>query len=136
MADTTRINRSGGGTMIGLHHRTMAFAIRIVRMYARLPKSMEARVLGQQVLRSGTSVGANYREATRARTSVEFVSKLRIALQELEETDYWLELLVEAGIIAAPRLVALRKETDELIAMLVASIKTARRSVAAKRTPA
>jgi four helix bundle protein len=76
-----------------LRERTKLFGLRIVRMFVALPKSDEARVLGKQVLRSGTSVGANYREAHRARSKAEFVSKLGDCLKELDETAYWLELL-------------------------------------------
>ena len=83
--------------------------------------------LGKQVLRSGTSVGAHYREAVRARSVAEFVSKIEGGLQELEETLYWLELLVDSGIVSETRLEDLRKEADELIAMFVSSVKTAKR---------
>ncbi|MGH9900349.1 MAG: four helix bundle protein, partial [Pyrinomonadaceae bacterium] len=76
-----------------LRQRTKAFALRIVKMYAALSKSAEAQVIGRQVLRSGTSVGAHYREACRARSDADFISKIEGSLQELEETIYWLELL-------------------------------------------
>ena len=109
-----------------LSARTKDFALRIVRLYCSLPKSTEAQVLGKQVLRSGTSVGAHYREAVRARSVAEFISKIQGGLQELEETSYWLELLAEASVIPASRLTELRKETDELIAILVASVRTAK----------
>ena len=82
-----------------LRKRTKAFALRIVRMYVSLPKTSEAQVLGKQVLRSGTSPGAQYREAYRSRSTAEFTSKIEGGLQELEETAYWLELLVESGIV-------------------------------------
>ncbi len=82
-----------------LKPRTKAFALRIVRMYGVLPKRAAAAVLGRQVLRSGTSVGANYREANRARSRAEFIAKMGDCLKELEETEYWLELLVESGIV-------------------------------------
>ena len=106
--------------------RTKLFALRIVRLYASLPKTTEAQVLGEQVLRSGTSVGAHYREAMRARSRSEFIGKVEGGLQELEETSYWLELLVESGILPAKRLTDLRYEADELTAILVASVKTAK----------
>ncbi len=99
-----------------LRERTKEFALRIVRLYAALPKTTEAQVLGKQVLRSGTSVGANYREATRARSTAEFVSKVGVGLQELEETDYWLELLAASGIVPEARLADLRNELNELTA--------------------
>jgi four helix bundle protein len=85
-------------------------------------------VLGKQLLRSGTSVGAHYREATRARSSAEFVSKMEGGLQELEETVYWLELLIEAGVVSHGDLRALLQEAEELISIFVSSVKTAKRS--------
>ena len=93
-----------------LRQRTKDFALRIIRMFGTLPKSAEAQVLGNQLLRSGTSVGANYREAFRARSKAEFISKVGDSLREIEESAYWLELLVEAQIIAGEKLNALRKE--------------------------
>ncbi|HMF57383.1 MAG TPA: four helix bundle protein [Pyrinomonadaceae bacterium] len=109
-----------------LKARTEEFALRVIRLYGALPKTTDAQVLGKQLLRSGTSVGAHYREAIRARSVAEFVSKIEGGLQELEETSYWLELLVESGIVSADRLVELRKEAEELIAMFVSSVKTAK----------
>jgi len=104
--------------------RTKAFALRIIRLYSALPKTAIGQILGKQILRSGTSVGAQYREARRARSSAEFVSKIEGGLQELEETRYWLELLVDSGIFSAARCADLQKEADELMAMLVSSVKT------------
>jgi four helix bundle protein len=109
-----------------LKSRTKAFAIRIIRMYAALPKTIQAQIIGKQVLRSGTSVGAHYREANRARSTAEFVSKIEAGLQELEETAYWLELLIEGGIVTTGRLSSLLKETNELIAILVTCAKNAK----------
>jgi four helix bundle protein len=109
-----------------LQARTKTFALRIVRLYCSLPKTTEAQVLGKQVLRSGTSVGAHYREAMRARSVAEFVSKVEGGLQKLEETAYWLELLTESGIIPGPKLAGLQQESNELTAMLVASARTAK----------
>src|SRR5689334_14327084 len=83
-----------------LRIRTKKFALRIIRLYASLPKTTEAQVIGKQVLRSGTSPGAHYCEAMRARSVAEFISKIEGALQELEETIYWLELLIEAEIVS------------------------------------
>src|SRR5271157_1514627 len=82
-----------------LKDRTRAFALQIVRLYSALPKTTVAQVLGKQVLRSGTSVGAHYHEGVRGRSDAEFISKLEGALQELEETRYWLELMVEAEVV-------------------------------------
>jgi four helix bundle protein len=109
-----------------LRRRTKEFALRVLRLYAALPKSTEAQVLGKQVLRSGTSVGAHYREAYRARSPAEFVSKSEVGLQELEETAYWLELLVEGGIVPEARLKDLRAEADESTAILVTCVKRAK----------
>jgi four helix bundle protein len=96
-------------------------------MYTALPKSPEAQVLGRQVLRSGTSVGAHYREAHRARSVAEFVSKIEGGLQELDETLYWLELLQELKLGPTDRLEDLAKEADELIAIFVTTVRNAKR---------
>ena len=102
--------------------RTKQFAPRVIRLYTSLPKTTEAQVLGKQVLRSATSVGAQYREAQRAKSNADFISKVEGSLQELEETAYWLELLVEAGIVPEARLAPLLQETDELLAILVSIV--------------
>lgn len=106
-----------------LGKRTKDFALRIIRVYATLPKTTEAQVIGKQVLRSGTSVGAHYREARRAKSDADFISKLEGALQELDETIYWLELLSESGIVKAERLKPLLAECEELTAMFVTMVK-------------
>jgi len=110
-----------------LRERTKAFALRIIQMYAPLPKAPEAQVLGKQVLRSGTSVGAHYREACKSRSTAEFVSKIEGGQQELEETTYWLELLVDSGIVLAKRLAALQQEAEELAAIFASSAITAKK---------
>jgi four helix bundle protein len=92
-------------------------------MFVALPKTTEASVLGKQVLRSGTSIGANYREAFRGRSKAEFISKCGDCLREIEETAYWLELLVDAGIVDATKLEPLRHEIDELTAIFVTIVK-------------
>ena len=112
--------------MEDLRSRTKRFALRIIKLYVALPKTTEAQVLGKQVLRSGTSVGAHYREGTRARSTAEFVSKLGGGQQELEETAYWLELLGESDIVNAERLNDLLTEVDELGKILTACIKNAK----------
>ena len=109
-----------------LKTRTKDFALRIIRLYSSLPRSPEAQVLGKQVLRSGTSVGAQYRKARRARSDAEFISKIESALQELEETTYWMELLADAKIVKRARLDALLHESEELTAIFVSSAKTAK----------
>lgn len=103
--------------------RTKAFALRVIRLYAALPKHTLAQTLGKQLLRSGTSVGAQCREGRRARSNAEFITKLEIALQELDETGYWLELLVEANVLPERRLKLLQQEANELIAILVTSVR-------------
>lgn len=102
-----------------LRERTTNFALRIVRLYSTLPKSVAAQTLGKQVLRSGTSVGAQFRESQRAKSDADFINKLEGCLQEADETAYWLELLVRSEIVSANKLESLRKETDEIIAILV-----------------
>src|SRR5437763_8412499 len=102
-----------------LRQRTKEFGLQIVRMFSGLPKTTEAQVLGKQALRSGTSVGANYREAYRARSKPEFIAKCGDSLRELEETAYWLELLVDAKIVPSEKLTTLRQECDELTAIFV-----------------
>jgi four helix bundle protein len=107
--------------------RTKRFALRVIRMYAALPKSdTVAQVLGKQVLRSGTSVGANYREASRGRSKAEFISKIGDSLKEIEETAYWLELLVESGIVPAAKMAELLDETDQLTAIFTTIDKKAK----------
>ncbi len=110
-----------------LRDRTKAFALRVIRVYMALPKTELARILGRQVVRSGTSTGAHCREAFRARSDAELVSKLETALQELDETIYWLELLTESGVVRARRLQALIVEANELIAIIVTSVRTVKR---------
>jgi len=114
---------------IDLATRTRQFALRIIRLYEALPKGAVAYTIGKQILRSGTSVGANYREASRSRSKAEFTAKIDISLMELEETRYWLELLGEAGTMKPASLRSLYDEAGELIAILVSiSRKTKGRS--------
>ena len=108
--------------------RTRAFAVRVIRLYGALPKTTEAQIIGKQMLRSGTSPGAHYREATRARSDAEFISKLEGGLQELEETRYWLELLRDVGIVEWSKLSPLDQEADELIRILVTIVKHRKQS--------
>lgn len=109
-----------------LKERTRAFVLRVIKAYSSLPQSTVAQVLGKQVLRSGTSVGANYREANRARSKAEFVAKMGDCLKEFEETAYWLDLLVSAELIPQSRLASLIEETDQLTAIVVTIIKQAK----------
>lgn len=126
-AEVKRMKEEGrkeGGN--DLRDRTKRFALRVIRMYGSLPQTTEAQVLGKQVLRSATSVGANYREAYRGRSKAEFIAKAGICLCEIEETSYWFELLVEAGVVAEEKLAPLKREAEELTAIFVAILKKAR----------
>lgn len=107
--------------------RTREFALRVIAVFRALPREEVARVLGRQLLRSGTSVGAHYREAQRAKSFADFISKIEGALQELEETRYWLELLTEAGIIPANRLSSLHDEATQLIAIFMTIARRTKR---------
>jgi len=112
-----------------LKDRTKNFALRIIRMYSSLPKSTEARILGKQVLRSGTSVGANYREASQGRSKAEFIAKMGDCLKELEETTYWFELLIDGNILPENKLSDLLQESKELTAIFVTIIKKTKTNV-------
>ncbi len=114
--------------------RTKQFSLRIIRMFQLLPKSDEARVIGKQVLRSGTSVGANYRATCRARSDKEFLAKIGIVIEEADETAFWLELLTEAQIVTATKLGDLLKETNELLAIFGATQRTVRNRVKAAKS--
>lgn len=108
-------------------NRTRQFALRIIRLTDSLPSSRSANQIGGQLLRSGTSVGANYRAACRARSPAEFCAKMGIVEEEAEESIYWMELLIEAEMVQEHLLSGLLKEANEILAMVVASITTARR---------
>ena len=103
--------------------RTKKFALAIIRLYTALPKEAVSQVIGKQLLRSGTSVGAHYREAVRARSNAEFISKVEGGLQELEETIYWMELIMEAKIISTNNMLELVEEAYELNAILTTCVK-------------
>lgn len=111
-----------------LKDRTKQFALRVIRLYRALPRNEEARVIGKQLLRSGTSIGANYRAACRGRSKAEFVAKLGIVLEEADETVFWLELLQESDIMNVQSLAPLVQEARELTAIFVASVCTAKES--------
>ena len=104
--------------------RTKRFALEVIALYSALPKSTVAQVLGKQVLRSATSVGAHYREACRAKSRADFVSKIEGGLQELDETGYWLELLLDAEIAKADQIEPLAAETNELLSIFVSVAKS------------
>jgi four helix bundle protein len=109
-----------------LRQRTKQFALRVIRLFRALPKTEEARVLGKQVLRSGTAVAANYRSACRARSRADFISKIGITVEEADETAFWLELLIDAGIVRRGRLETLQAEANELVRIFAASRTTAK----------
>jgi four helix bundle protein len=104
-----------------LKKRTKRFAIEIVRLFRTLPGTDEARVIGRQLLRSGTSVAANYRAVCRARSRPDFVSKIGVVVEEMDETVFWLEMLSDTGIVPVQRLTSLNKEAGELFAIFTAS---------------
>jgi four helix bundle protein len=106
--------------------RTKDLALRVIRMVESLPRGRSADVIGRQLLRCATSVGANYRAACRGKSPSDVVAKLGIVEEEADEAIYWMELLVEGGFIPAPRLKELLTEMNEIVAMTVASIKTLR----------
>jgi len=108
-----------------LKQRTNEFALRIIRLVASLPKNIEGRAIASQLVRWGTSVAANYRSACRARSKVEFVAKLGIVIEEADETQLWLELIIDAGLLSATRVQPLLEEANELVAIFVTSRKSA-----------
>ena len=110
-----------------LQERSKKFAIRVVRMYRELPRTDEARLLGKQVLRSATSVAANYRAACRGRSKAEFVAKIGVVVEEMDETVFWLELLVDTEVVSMRKMKGLLEEAHELLAIFGASQRTARR---------
>ncbi len=107
-----------------LKERTKAFALRIIRLVGALPKTIVGRTIANQIIRSGTSVAANYRAACRARSKSEFAAKLGIVVEEADETAFWLELIIETGILPEDRIKPLLKEANELTAIFVSSRKT------------
>ncbi len=121
-----------------LKRRTKRFALRVIRLVRSLPNEDVGRMIGKQLLRSGTSVGANYRAACRARSPAEFCAKMGIVEEEADESAYWMELLIEAEVVKPELLVNLLAEANELVAIVVASIRTARENSpkARQRKPA
>jgi four helix bundle protein len=109
-----------------LRDRAKRFAVQIVELFRGLPRTEESRVIGKQLLRSGTSVAANYRAVCRARSRAEFISKIGVVVEETDETIFWLELLVEARIVEEVRVIALLAEARELVAIFAASQRTAK----------
>jgi len=118
-----------------LRERTRSLSLRIIRLFRSLPASEDARIIGRQLLRAGTGVGANYRAVCRARSRPDFVSKLGIVIEECDETVYWLELLIDARIVRKERLADLLREANELTAIFVASRRTATRALKEPKPP-
>jgi four helix bundle protein len=116
-----------------LKDRTKRFALRIINLYCALPRKTEAQVIGKQVLRSGTSVGAQFREGLRSKSKADLISKLKGCLQELEETQYWLELLMETQILAPKLLAPLYQESKEITAIFTTITKNVKRQVPTTR---
>jgi four helix bundle protein len=110
-----------------LKDRTKNFALRIIRLVEALLKGRTTDVIGKQLLRSGSSVGANYRAACRAKSTADFISKMGIVEEEADESIFWMELLIDSELVAKERLFDLMKEAGEIVSIIVSSIKTARR---------
>ena len=111
-----------------LKKRTKKFALDVIKLVEKLPNDQVGKILGGQLLRAGTSVGANYRSACRARSNADFISKMGIVEEEADETGYWLDLLISAGKVSQESAIPLVNESSELTAIAVASINTARKS--------
>jgi len=109
-----------------LRTRTKAFALRIIRMSQALPRSREANVLLNQVLRSATGMAANYRAAGRSRSKPEFIAKIGVVVEEADETVFWLEMLLDSGMVRPEKLQSLLAEATQLVAIFTASRKTAK----------
>ncbi len=111
-----------------LKERTRAYALRIIKLVESLPPGKTGEVIGKQLLRCGTSVGANYRASCRARSQADFIAKMGIVLEEADESIYWMELLVESGLIRQELMTGLISEANEIVAITVTSIKTAKQN--------
>jgi four helix bundle protein len=115
-----------------LKQRTKEFALRAIKLVDALPRKLSAEVLGRQLLRSATSVGANYRSACRGRSVAEFVAKLGIVIEEADESEFWLEVITESGLMKSSRVAPLRQEASELVAIFTSSVRTTRRKSAGR----
>lgn len=109
-----------------LKKRTKEFALRIIKLVNALPNNPASRVIGNQILRAGTSVGANYRATCRAKSKSDFIYKINIVEEEADESSFWLELIIESGLMPKSKIVSLLKEADELTAIFVSTNKTAK----------
>ena len=119
-----------------LRGRTKRFAVDLIRFCGSLPDTDESRIIRRQIVRAGTAVGANYRAVCRPRSARDFIAKIGIVIEEVDETLYWLEILVEAQIVASDAGIELRREAEELTRIFVASRATARRNANPSRTSA
>ncbi len=126
MKDEIQINREPIHRNQDLRNRTKAFAIQIIHTYVSLPKTTEVQVIGKQFLRSGTSVAANYREASRSRSKAEFISKVEMCVQEADETQFWLECIKEGCNVTLPSIDSLWQECDEMIRILTTCARNAK----------
>jgi four helix bundle protein len=111
---------------IKMQGRTMTFAVEIVKFFVKLPKMDEARTLGRQLLRAGTSVGANYRAVCRSKSEADFISKMGTVVEEADECGFWLDLLQQSGVCAEAGVQPLKSEADELVRIFSASLSTAK----------
>jgi four helix bundle protein len=121
---TLETRTEAGMNRDAMKQRTKEFAKRVIRLCRKLPRNEEARLIRNQLFRSGTSVGANYRAACRARSKADFISKLGIVLEEADESLYWMEIIVETEIMKAELLALLMEETNQLVAIFVSSLNT------------
>lgn len=110
-----------------MKERTRAFALRVIQVVEALPRTKTADVMGRQLLKCGTSVGANYRATCRAKSHADFIAKMGIVEEEADEAAYWMELLISAGLLKRDRMASLVDEANQLVAIVVSSIKTARK---------
>ncbi len=113
---------------LGLQHRTKQFALRVIKVVQSLPQNTISNAIGQQLIRSGTSVGANTRSAYRGRSKKEFIAKIGIVIEEADETQFWIELLIEAGVIPESKIKDLLSEANELVSIFVSISKKAKQS--------
>ncbi len=112
-----------------LKERTKQFALRVMKLADALPKTISGRAIANQLVRSGTSVGANYRAACRGRSKAEFIAKLGIVIEEADECEYWLELIIDGELLPKSKVQPLHQETHELAAIFVASVRTAKSAI-------
>ena len=115
--------------------RTKAFGLRVIRLVQSLPREQAGYSIGRQVLRSATSIGANYRAACRARSTADFIAKLKIVEEEADKSVYWIEMLIESGLVREELVADLHREAEELLAIIVASINTSRGKSCKSKSP-